>query len=95
MLIAVILLCPSTHLSAKSNDWIFDPATSMRTLWDWAASELEGSRYLGSSALSWPDGRQAIVYHFKVGSRLWRCIDYFDADMKVTGKACYKFGLLD
>lgn len=47
---------------------------------------------VGTSGLSWPDGRQAIITTIEVKQKgkkwLNRCIDYYDKDMRHTGEAC-------
>jgi len=49
---------------------------------------------VGTSGLSWPDGRQAIVIHIEVeqgeGKWLYRCIQYFAAHMQQTREECYE-----
>ncbi|BAH76721.1 hypothetical protein [Solidesulfovibrio magneticus] len=58
------------------------------------------SKIVGTSGLSWPDGRQlittlieVIVYHENDKSRsknLYRCDDFFDKDMQHSGQMCYE-----
>ena len=52
-----------------------------------------GWKYLGMAALSWPDGRQAVVtmWNSKLGD-FARCFDYFDAAMHQTGGKCERSG---
>ena len=51
-------------------------------------------KVVGTSGLSWPDGRQAIVTTLEteqLGNKwLARCIQYYSADMKLTGEKCYE-----
>ena len=61
------------------------------------AKKLDAERkvaVVGTSGLSWPDGRQAIVTHIEVeqgkGKWLYRCMQYFSADMQQTGEQCYE-----
>jgi hypothetical protein len=48
----------------------------------------------GTSGLSWPDGRQALVTYLETetGGKRWvyKCIDYFSNDMQQTGQVCYE-----
>jgi hypothetical protein len=48
-----------------------------------------GCQLLGTTGLSWADGRQGIVTfcHCPSGNTL-RCLDYFDAEMSATGGRC-------
>jgi hypothetical protein len=56
----------------------------------------EGAELLASNALSWPDGRQAIVTFWATDNIpvKWsdamtiRCIDYFNSSMQNLGGAC-------
>jgi len=48
-----------------------------------------GCQLLGTTGLSWSDGRQGIVtfWHCSNGNTL-RCLDYFSAEMSATGGRC-------
>jgi hypothetical protein len=48
-----------------------------------------GCQLLGTTGLSWADGRQGIVtfWHCQNGNTL-RCLDYFSAEMSTTGGRC-------
>ncbi|TXN46305.1 hypothetical protein [Methylobacterium sp. WL7] len=48
------------------------------------------SQLVGSSGLSWPDGRQAVVTFWSAKTRRTtiRCTAYFDKDMQQTGEKC-------
>jgi hypothetical protein len=48
-----------------------------------------GCQLLGTTGLSWSDGRQGIVtfWHCPNGNTV-RCLDYFDAEMSATGGRC-------
>jgi hypothetical protein len=53
------------------------------------------SEITGTSGLSWPDGRQAIVTSIEIRSSdssrfFYRCTDYFDSSMRQTGQMCYE-----
>lgn len=47
------------------------------------------SEIKGTSGLSWPDGRQAIITYLEIEQEskrwLYKCIDYFSNDMQKTG----------
>ena len=49
---------------------------------------------IGTNGLSWPDGRQALITTIEIrqlGSKgLYRCMQYFSADMQQTGERCYE-----
>jgi hypothetical protein len=67
--------------------WGLDPNASA------AALARDGWRFLAMSAMSWPDGRQAVVTMW--GSPLGdfaRCFDYFDAALVPTGGKCERSG---
>jgi hypothetical protein len=50
-----------------------------------------GGELLGSSGLSWPDGRQAIITFWRLESgAIARCIDYFQSDMQFSGASCQR-----
>ena len=48
----------------------------------------------GTSGLSWPDGRQAIITLIEIeqeGNKwLYKCIDFYSKDMQQTGQVCYE-----
>ena len=48
------------------------------------------SQLVGSSGLSWPDGRQALVTFWSAKNHrsTVRCTAYFDKDMQQTGEKC-------
>lgn len=52
------------------------------------------STIVGTSGLSWPDGRQATVTLVNIEQNgktwLYRCFQYLSSDMKPTGEACYE-----
>jgi len=52
-----------------------------------------GTSIDGVVRLSLPKGQQAIVMYVNTagarGSLLYKCIEYFDEDMNITGNACY------
>ncbi len=49
---------------------------------------------VGTSGLSLPDGRQALITMLEIrrGEHRWvyRCIDYFDSVMRRPGQGCYE-----
>ena len=51
-------------------------------------------RVVGTSGLSWPDGRQAIAttIEVRVMGKVWlqRCFDYYDKNMVATGHVCHE-----
>ena len=94
-----ILLIVGILYSAVSpaDEWKMLPSYSM---YDLLNQESVGglkfeSEITGTSGLSWPDGRQAIITSFEVrssDSKRWfyRCRDYFDNSMRQTGQMCYE-----
>ena len=67
--------------------WGFDGEASAASL------ARDGWKFLAMSALSWPDGRQAVVTMWmnQLGD-FARCFDYFDAKMVQTGGKCERSG---
>ena len=68
-------------------------------VWGWdtelrsAGLARDGWRFLAMSAMSWPDGRQAVVtlWNSELGD-FARCFDYFDSSMQQTGGKCERSG---
>lgn len=71
----------------RAGIWGLDPDSTSAVL------ARDGWKYLGMSAMSWPDGRQALVtlWNSKLGD-FARCFDYFDAEMNQTGGKCERSG---
>jgi len=72
--------------SGAESEWGIDPSlTSAALAREW--------RYMGMSALSWPDGRQAVVTMWQSTlGELARCFDYYDAAMVPVGGKCERAG---
>ncbi len=70
-----------------SGTWGVDPEASS------AGLARDGWQFLAMSAMSWPDGRQAVVtlWRSELGD-FARCFDYFDAAMQQTGGKCERSG---
>lgn len=56
----------------------------------WAAVNNGEANWLSSAGLSWPDGRQSVVIHFRRGDNLWRCMENFTARMEYNEAMCYR-----
>lgn len=84
-LFVLILLIPSLAAAGK---WVPLTGYSLSEVYN-----TESTKVIGSSGLSWPDGRQAnviLMESYQSGKRwLYRCVDYFNADMKPTGQDCF------
>ena len=70
-----------------SRDWEFQRNTTLADIYHIGAS-------IGNTvSLSFPNGQQAIVTYVNTpgvrGSLLYRCIEYFDENMQLTGNNCY------
>ena len=92
IILAVLMMFVGGEVWGASDRWTAYPSTSINDLWEFVESEntKAQSKFFGATGLSWPDGRQAIVYHFQLPGFLWRCFNYFDADMRSTGGMCYR-----
>ena len=85
--------------SVYGEEWRPLPGTTLTQLLDsrWAnkAGYLGVGEIVGTAGLSWPDGRQAVnttILIRQVGEgHMFRCIDYFDVDMRHTGHRCFEF----
>jgi hypothetical protein len=89
MRLAIILLGLASSVSAAGWD-----NSTLATSADYATAE--GWLIASSSAMSWPDGHQALItfwqrcYDVETETcTTVRCIDYFDANMRDTGSICY------
>jgi len=92
ILAALVGVLVSGPVFGDTDRWVPYPETSISTLWQFVRQNVEDARFLGTSGHSWPDGRQAVIYHFTVSGFLWRCNNYFDKDMRSTGNLCYRLG---
>lgn len=52
---------------------------------------LSRGRVLATVGFSWPNGRQGALLYIRVGDSVYRCREYFDADMAPTGDLCLSF----
>lgn len=77
---------PREATTGAESEWGIDPSlTSAAMAREW--------RYMGMSALSWPDGRQAVVTMWQSTlGELARCFDYYDAAMVPVGGKCERAG---
>jgi hypothetical protein len=70
--------------NAKEWTWLSGMTSAKLAAAGWTAT--------ASAGLSWPDGRQAVVTHWRAvidGHELaFRCIDYFDENMRPAGETC-------
>lgn len=88
---AVLLLAlPASALS----EWVLLPETTMAELYEVPESRFwVDSGVSGTSAVSWPNGDQAIVTYIEIfngaDKQLHRCIEYFSEDMTPTRTNCY------
>ena len=103
-LVALVYLTAWTnHAAAQSiieADLIEQGGPRVSVVWDVftgiTSSSLahEGAELMTSSALSWPDGTQAIVTFWRpiqepyIWANVVRCMDYFDSFMQSTGGVC-------
>jgi hypothetical protein len=83
MLIAAAVSLPAAAVADRP-EWQVVPGLTSANL---AASKWE---LVGSSGLSWPDGRQAIVSFWASENPqfTFRCTKFFDASMRSTGEKC-------
>src|SRR5262249_39600241 len=86
--IALALLLVFDWSSAKGKESATEgwtPAPSVKS----GGLAQAGCQLLGTTGLSWSDGRQGIVtfWHCSNGDTL-RCLDYFNAEMAATGGRC-------
>ena len=84
--------------TASASEWKFLPTYDLyQLLYSDLAKITNTSRkaqIVGTSGLSWPDGKQAIVTFVNVTQKdetwVYRCTQYFSPDMQQTGEACYE-----
>ena len=94
----ITLLIAFISLRVNASEWKPLPGYDTFELYSGGiANKLDAKRkvaIVGTSGLSWPDGRQAIVTHIEVeqGKGKWhyRCVQNFAADMQQTGEMCYE-----
>lgn len=73
-------------VNAQTSDW--------QPMFEWNTARLaeEGHRLIGTSGMSWPDGRQSVVTFWEVEidgiPPTVRCITSFAADQQQTGDLC-------
>jgi hypothetical protein len=67
---------------ARDSQWIPEPGTSAR---DHLAT---GARIVSTDALTWPDGRSALIVYLAKDSEVFRCIDWYNRDFTPTGFSC-------
>lgn len=94
LMIAALFLATSPVL-AEDRETSVDPAAGVWGLSEHSSAMLarDGWKHLAMSAMSWPDGRQAVVtlWVSDLGDHA-RCFDYFDAAMNQTGSKCERSG---
>jgi hypothetical protein len=84
----VLLLVATSSASAGESTWILDAQAESASL------ARTGWKFLDSTGLSWPDGRQAIVTFWQSSAGdVARCIDYYDSNMQASGSICYRSGV--
>lgn len=88
-------------LKANAEQWKPLIGYTLHQLYDSPLSEsIRTSEITGVTGLSWPDGRQAIVTYIETRQSvdpdkpekkwLFKCIDWYQADMQPTGQSCYE-----
>ena len=69
-----------------ASPWALVPGLSLPKLM--RSEQLKG--ILGTDAITWPDGRSALIIYVGMGVNFYRCVDFFDVSFRGTGHACYK-----
>lgn len=87
-----LLLAALPGLAAAQ--WQLLPETTLIELYSVKETPFyQDSSIPGVSALSWPNGDQAIVTYVEVvregEKQLHRCIDFYTSEMESTGSSCY------
>ncbi len=94
LMVAALALLATPSL-AEERETSVDPAAGVWGLSEQSSAMLarDGWKYLSMAAMSWPDGRQALVtlWESELGD-FARCFDYFDAAMNQTGSKCERSG---
>lgn len=91
----VLVVCLWVFTSPVFASWHALPGYSFNDLLQVPENDPDRKvRVVGTSGLSWPDGRQLIattIEHERLGKRwLFRCNDYFNEAMQHTGTICYE-----
>lgn len=89
---ACVVLASAFQVNAvQAEEWTVLPGQTSASF-----AKAGGWLLADTTAMSWPDGRQALVTFWQrcytEGAEICftqRCIDYFDADMLPTGGDCY------
>ena len=84
----VLLLIATSSANGRETTWILDSEAES------AALARTGWQFLGTTGLSWPDGRQAIVTFWRSSlGDVVRCIDYYDSNLQTSGSICHRSGV--
>jgi len=84
----VLLLITTSSASGAETTWILDTQAES------AGLARTGWQFLGTTGLSWPDGRQAIVTFWRSSlGDVVRCIDYYDSNLQTSGSVCHRSGV--
>ncbi|MCB0753349.1 MAG: hypothetical protein KDC52_17895 [Ignavibacteriae bacterium] len=89
--IIYILIAISTF--AKASNWQMIPEFDSYKLLNVTKNQSD-AKIVGTSGLSWADGRQAIIIFISISqngkTNHYRCNQYFSSDMQQTGEMCYQ-----
>ena len=85
----VLLTCVYAPVAHAADRWVMQPSPQPLTKL-WNKVQNGKGRFLSSSGLSWPDGRQSVALYFEIEGRLWRCVENFTARMEWTGTTCHR-----
>ena len=94
----IVALIMMMSIGATASEWKQLVGYDLHELYSGGMANLTSVKrevtVVGTSGLSWPDGRQAIVTTLEVeqdGKRwLYRCTQYLSRDMVQTGEICYE-----
>lgn len=50
----------------------------------------QGAQLISTDAVSWPDGRSALILYIQTGKELYRCVDFRDASFRANGFICFQ-----
>ena len=86
--VTLILLASFAWTQEFTDPWEAMPGETAATI---RASEPLGTTLISSDALSWPDGRSALITYWRAEGRdfIYRCVDYKNADFQATGHICW------
>ncbi len=85
-IILALVLWPTTSLAEQ-----LDPWKMMFGFGEAEAARSPGWVLITSAGLAWPDGRQAVVTHWKTPDIGYvRCTSTYDSRMSWTGGFCYR-----